>query len=65
MSVGFLPKEFDPDDSSATIRTELLEFSFVPVPADWGVGPALGRALIFDKAKEIGVDVMARLKVRV
>ncbi len=35
----------------------MLEFSFVPVPANQGVGPAEGRAFTFEEAKELGLDV--------
>jgi hypothetical protein len=56
-SVGFIPKEFDPDNNSVITRAELLEFSFVPIPANQGVGPASGRSLTFDEAKELGLDV--------
>jgi len=56
-SVGFIPKEFDESDQSVITRAELLEFSFVPVPANQGVGPASGRALTFDEAKELQLDV--------
>lgn len=62
-SVGFIPKEFDPEDSSIITRSELLEFSFVPVPANQGVGPASGRSLTFEEAKELGLDV-AGLRVK-
>jgi hypothetical protein len=58
-SVGFIPKEFDPDNKTIITRAELLEFSFVPIPANQGVGPAQGRALTFDEAREIGLDVNA------
>ncbi|MBV9826728.1 MAG: hypothetical protein JO001_13800, partial [Alphaproteobacteria bacterium] len=56
-SVGFIPKDFDPDSRNVITRAELLEFSFVPVPANQGVGPAAGRALTFTEAKELGLDV--------
>src|SRR5579872_405661 len=56
-SVGFIPKEFDADDSSIITRAELLEFSFVDVPANQGVGPAAGRSLTFEEAKELGLDM--------
>jgi hypothetical protein len=57
-SVGFIPKEFDESDRSIITRSELLEFSFVPIPANQGVGPAAGRSLTFDEAKELGLDVV-------
>src|ERR1700733_8270568 len=57
-SVGFIPKEFDENARNTITKAELLEFSFVPVPANQGVGPAAGRALTFSEAKEIGLDVM-------
>lgn len=56
-SVGFIPKDFDSNDRSVITKAELLEFSFVPVPANQGVGPAAGRALTFSEAKELGFDV--------
>ncbi|HEX3861292.1 MAG TPA: hypothetical protein VHY35_06320 [Stellaceae bacterium] len=62
-SVGFIPREFEPDNRSIITRAELLEFSFVPVPANQGVGPAEGRALTFEEAKELGLD-MAELRVK-
>src|SRR6185312_3720219 len=63
-SVGFIPKEFDTSgDKPVITKAELLEFSFVPIPANQGVGPAAGRALTFDEAKELGLDV-AELRVK-
>jgi hypothetical protein len=56
-SVGFIPKEFDQENGRVITRAELLEFSFVPVPANQGVGPAEGRAFTFEEAKELGLDV--------
>jgi hypothetical protein len=56
-SVGFIPKERKEDNSAIITRQELLEFSFVPIPANQAVGPAAGRALTFTEAKEIGLDV--------
>src|SRR5205823_930767 len=44
-------------------KAELLEFSFVPIPANQGVGPAQGRALTFDEAKELSLDV-AGLRIK-
>lgn len=58
-SVGFIPKEFDQDNGSIITRAELLEFSFVPVPANQGVGPAQGRAITFEEARALGLDVPA------
>ena len=34
VSVGFIPLERDPHDASAITRAELLELSFVPIPAN-------------------------------
>lgn len=34
VSVGFIPLEFDPTDDRKIIKAELLELSFVPVPAN-------------------------------
>src|SRR4051812_1884021 len=56
-SVGFIPREFEPDNRSVITRAELLEFSFVPVPANQGVGPAQGRSFTFEEAKELGLDM--------
>src|ERR1700681_2330261 len=56
-SVGFIPKEFDDQARNTIIKAELLEFSFVPIPANQGVGPAAGRALTFAEAKELDLDV--------
>lgn len=58
-SVGFIPKDFEPDNRSVITKAELLEFSFVPVPANQGVGPAQGRSLTFAEAKELGFDIEA------
>jgi HK97 family phage prohead protease len=33
-SVGFIPREFDPNNASIITKAELLEFSLVPVPAN-------------------------------
>lgn len=56
-SVGFIPKEFDANDRSIITRAELLEFSFVPIPANQGVGPAAGRAITMEEAKTLGLDM--------
>ena len=56
-SVGFIPKEFDAENGRTITKAELLEFSFVPIPANQGVGPAEGRALTFDEARTLGLDV--------
>lgn len=56
-SVGFIPKEFDENARNTITKAELLEFSFVPIPANQGVGPAAGRALTFEEAKELDLDV--------
>src|ERR1700733_594924 len=55
-SVGFIPKEFDENARNTITKAELLEFSFVPIPANQGVGPAAGRALTFDEAKSLGLN---------
>jgi len=62
-SVGFIPRQRDESDYSVITRAELLEFSFVPVPANQGVGAAEGRALTIAEAKDIGLD-MAELTVK-
>lgn len=56
-SVGFIPKDFEPDNRSVIVKAELLEFSFVPVPANQGVGPAQGRSLTFAEARTLQLDV--------
>lgn len=48
-SVGFIPKEWDEKDSSSITKQELLEFSFVPVPAN-------PMALTIDQVKTLGID---------
>ncbi|HLH93536.1 MAG TPA: hypothetical protein VKW08_00315 [Xanthobacteraceae bacterium] len=55
-SVGFIPKEFDENNRAVITKAELLEFSFVPIPANQGVGPAEGRALTFAEAHELKLD---------
>jgi hypothetical protein len=57
-SVGFIPKEFDENARNTITKAELLEFSFVPIPANQGVGPAQGRALTFDEARTLGLDMV-------
>jgi hypothetical protein len=56
-SVGFIPKDFDGDNRNIITKAELLEFSFVPVPANQGVGPAKGRSLTFAEARSLQLDV--------
>ena len=53
-SVGFIPKEFDPNDQSVITKSELLEFSFVDVPANQAVGPAVGGVLIATVGSDYG-----------
>ncbi len=48
-SVGFIPKQFDSNDSNRITRAELLEFSFVPVPAN-------PYALTMRQVKELKLD---------
>lgn len=55
-SVGFIPKEFDEANRAVITKAELLEFSFVPIPANQGVGPAQGRKLTFAEARELKLD---------
>jgi hypothetical protein len=55
-SVGFIPKDFDGDNRNIITKAELLEFSFVPVPANQGVGPAK-RSLTFAEARTLQLDV--------
>ncbi len=59
-SVGFIPKEFKQEEHGntdyATItKAELLEFSFVPVPAN--AHATAMRALTRKEVKELGIDV--------
>ena len=58
-SVGFIPKEFDPKDQNIITKSELLEFSFVCVPANQDVGPAAGVKLTYDDARALGIDTFA------
>ena len=48
-SVGFIPKEFDNDTGTIT-KQELLEFSFVPIPAN-------PFAVSLDHAKSLGLNL--------
>lgn len=57
-SVGFIPKEFDEGNRAVITKAELLEFSFVPVPANHGVGPARGRSITFAEARALGIDTV-------
>jgi hypothetical protein len=61
-SVGFIPKEFDESNRAVITKAELLEFSFVPIPANQGVGPAQGRAFTFEEAKELKLDQVVLAK---
>jgi hypothetical protein len=61
-SVGFIPKEFDENARNTITKAELLEFSFVPIPANQGVGPAQGRALSFEEARELNLDTAILIK---
>jgi hypothetical protein len=61
-SVGFIPKEFDENARNTITKAELLEFSFVPIPANQGVGPAEGRALTFEEARELKLDTAILIK---
>jgi hypothetical protein len=61
-SVGFIPKEFDENARNTITKAELLEFSFVDVPANQGVGPAEGRALTFAEARELKLDTAFLIK---
>jgi hypothetical protein len=56
-SVGFIPKGFDPNNNTIIVQAELLEFSFVPVPANQGVGPAQARRLTSEEIVSLGLDV--------
>lgn len=51
-SVGFIPKEWHASEGGVITRAELLEFSFVPVPAN-------PYALSMNQMKELGFDVAA------
>lgn len=55
-SVGFIPKEYDGTKTGVISKSELLEFSFVPVPAN-------PYALRLNQIKELGIDtIMLRTK---
>ncbi len=49
-SVGFIPREFDPNNDEIITKAELLEFSIVPVPAN-------PYALTQRQVKELKLDV--------
>lgn len=49
-SVGFIPKEYDGTKSGVISKSELLEFSFVPVPAN-------PYAVRLSQVKEFGIDL--------
>lgn len=49
-SVGFIPTEYDANDRDVVIKAQLLEFSFVPVPAN-------PFALSLRQVKELKLDV--------
>src|ERR1700686_680785 len=55
-SVGFIPKEFDENARNTITKAELLEFSFVPVPANQSVGAARGRSITFAEARALGIE---------
>lgn len=55
-SVGFIPKQFDANNREIITEAELLEFSFVPVPAN-------PYALSLDEIKTLGLDT-ASLKTK-
>lgn len=55
-SVGFIPKEYDGQKQGLITKSELLEFSFVPVPAN-------PYALRLNQIKELGID-MTMLKTK-
>ena len=55
-SVGFIPREFDTNNDRVISKAELLEFSFVPVPAN-------PHALTMNQIKELGIDTMM-LKIK-
>ena len=61
-SVGFIPKEFDENARNTITKAELLEFSFVDVPANQDVGPAQGRKLTFAEARELKLDTALLIK---
>lgn len=55
-SVGFIPREFSKDNNAVITKAELLEFSFVPVPAN-------PYALTMSQIKELNLD-MTLLKTK-
>ncbi len=59
-SVGFIPKEFDPNDNCIITRAELLEFSFVPVPAN-----AYALTLLSMKEKNVNVAFLATKGIKI
>lgn len=48
-SVGFIPKQYDADSDAKITKAELLEFSFVPVPAN-------PHALTMNQMKKLNID---------
>ena len=56
VSVGFIPTEYDTNDRDVVTKAQLLEFSFVPVPAN-------PYALTQNQVKELGID-MTLLKTK-
>lgn len=68
-SVGFIPKDFDTTNQKIITKQELLEFSFVPIPAQADVGNAKDLRefgygmdaipLTIEAAEEIGLDIFA------
>lgn len=55
-SVGFIPKEYDEKEDNRITKSELLEFSFVPVPAN-------PYAVRLSQIKTLGIDT-AMLKTK-
>jgi len=53
VSMGFIVKERDPKDRSIITKWELLELSFVPVPANAGALSLDGKT--YQKALEMGI----------
>jgi len=52
VSVGFIPTEMDEKDQTKTSKQEMLEFSFVPVPAN-----AEALRLSYDQVRTLNLDV--------
>lgn len=60
-SVGFIPKEFDAQNDSMILKQELLEFSFVPVPANpYALRLEQMKTLDLEMLKTKGVEIVEK-----